>query len=71
MSSYILVADFRTNFKPSSPELTSTVESRYNAVAGVQKAGPRYKWIALWRDDRSTDDGRYIGSIWTRYTRQW
>ena len=39
MSSYILVADFRTNFKPSSPELTSTVESRYNAVAGVQKAG--------------------------------
>ena len=24
-----------------------TVESRYNAVVGVQETGPRYKWIAL------------------------
>ena len=24
-----------------------TVESRYNAIVGVQKTGPRYKWIAL------------------------
>ena len=28
-------------------EITYTVESRYNAVVGVQKTGPRYKWIAL------------------------
>ena len=26
---------------------TYTVESRYNAVVGVQEMGPRYKWIAL------------------------
>ena len=24
-----------------------TVESRYNAVVGVQETGPRYKWNAL------------------------
>ena len=27
--------------------LVATVESRYNAVVGVQETGPHYKWIAL------------------------
>ena len=42
-----------------------TVESRYNAVVGVQEtgrviSGSRYSGT----DDRSTADGQYIGSIY-------